>query len=40
MKPPVKYRDANGNAWYGRGLTPKWLKAAIADGNTKEVFAV
>lgn len=23
---PILYRDSNGNAWSGRGKTPKWLK--------------
>ena len=29
-KVAVKYRDGAGNAWSGRGLQPKWLKAALA----------
>jgi DNA-binding protein H-NS len=38
---PAKYRDvANGNAWSGRGLQPKWLKAALASGRKLSDFAV
>lgn len=36
----AKYRGPNGEAWSGRGLTPKWLAALIAQGQTKESFAV
>jgi DNA-binding protein H-NS len=36
----AKYRGPNGEAWSGRGLTPKWLTALIAQGQTKESFAV
>ena len=40
-KVAAKYRDTNsGNAWSGRGLQPKWLKAALADGRKIEEFAV
>lgn len=40
-KVPVKYRDeATGNTWSGRGLQPKWLKAALADGRSLSDFAV
>jgi len=44
-KPPVKkvapkYRDASGNTWSGRGLQPKWLRAAVAAGAPLETFAV
>lgn len=39
-KPPAKvapkYRDpATGSTWSGRGLQPKWLRAALADGKKK-----
>lgn len=37
---PVKYRDASGNSWSGRGLKPKWLSAALAGGKQLEDFAV
>ncbi|MFZ5525899.1 MAG: H-NS family nucleoid-associated regulatory protein [Pseudomonadota bacterium] len=36
-----KYRDpATGNTWTGRGLQPKWLKAAQAEGKKLEDFAI
>ena len=40
-KVAAKYRDAaTGDAWSGRGLQPKWLKAALASGRKLEDFAV
>lgn len=41
-RPPVeaKYRSPNGEEWSGRGLMPRWLSAMIADGRTKEEFAI
>jgi DNA-binding protein H-NS len=39
-KPPVKYRDAKGNTWTGRGATPKWLSAYEAEGRKREEFLV
>jgi DNA-binding protein H-NS len=44
--PPVrkvaaKYRDkASGQTWSGRGLQPRWLKAAIESGKKLSDFAV
>lgn len=36
-----KFRnEATGETWSGRGLQPKWLKAALADGRRIEEFAV
>lgn len=35
-----KYRGPNGETWSGRGLTPKWLAALIAQGQPKESFAI
>jgi DNA-binding protein H-NS len=36
----VKYRNAaTGDTWSGRGLQPKWLKAALAAGRKIEDFA-
>lgn len=36
-----KFRDAvTGDTWSGRGLQPKWLKAALASGRKIEDFAV
>ncbi len=40
-KVAAKYRDpATGDAWSGRGLQPKWLKAALASGRSLSDFAV
>ena len=39
-KLPAKYRDGAGNEWSGRGLQPRWLKAAIANGATAESFII
>jgi DNA-binding protein H-NS len=36
----AKYRGPNGEAWSGRGLTPRWLATLIAQGQTKEAFAI
>lgn len=37
---PVKYRGPNGETWSGRGLMPRWLAAFVAQGQSKESFAV
>lgn len=40
-KVPAKYRDpATGQTWSGRGLHPKWLKAALAGGARLADFAI
>ncbi|PTT91016.1 histone family protein nucleoid-structuring protein H-NS [Pelomonas sp. HMWF004] len=40
-KVAAKYRNqATGETWSGRGLQPKWLKAAVAGGAKIEDFAV
>jgi len=40
-KVAAKYRDAaTGDTWSGRGLQPKWLKAALASGKKIDDFAV
>lgn len=40
-KVAAKYRNAaTGETWSGRGLQPKWLKAALASGKTLADFAV
>lgn len=40
-KVAVKYRNqATGETWSGRGLQPKWLKAAIGAGAKLEDFHV
>lgn len=36
----AKYRGPNGETWSGRGLTPRWLAALVAEGKTKEEFAI
>jgi DNA-binding protein H-NS len=36
-----KYRDpATGDTWSGRGLQPKWLRAALAGGKKLTDFAL
>lgn len=39
-KAAVKYRDAAGNTWSGRGLQPRWLREALATGKSLQDFAV
>lgn len=39
-KAAVKYRDAAGNTWSGRGLQPRWLKEALSSGKSLADFAV
>ena len=40
-KVAAKYRNAaTGDSWSGRGLQPKWLKAALASGRKIGDFAV
>lgn len=36
----AKYRGPQGETWSGRGLMPRWLAALVAQGRTKEEFAV
>jgi DNA-binding protein H-NS len=36
----AKYRGPNGETWSGRGLTPRWLAALVAQGKPKESFAI
>jgi DNA-binding protein H-NS len=36
----AKYRGPNGETWSGRGLTPKWLAALIAEGKAKDEFLI
>ena len=35
-----KFRGPNGETWSGRGLMPRWLTALVAQGKTREEFAV
>ena len=37
---PAKFRGPNGETWSGRGLTPRWLTALVAQGQAKESFAI
>jgi DNA-binding protein H-NS len=40
-KVAAKYRNAStGESWSGRGLQPRWLKAALASGRKITDFAV
>jgi DNA-binding protein H-NS len=40
-KVAAKFRNAaTGDSWSGRGLQPKWLKAALASGRKLQDFAV
>lgn len=41
-KNPVapKYRGANGETWTGRGRTPSWVTAAIAEGSRITDFLI
>ncbi len=40
-KVAAKYRNAaTGDTWSGRGLQPKWLRAALASGKQLSDFAV
>ena len=40
-KVAAKYRNtATGESWSGRGLQPRWLKAALATGRKLSEFAV
>lgn len=40
-KVAAKYRDAqSGDTWSGRGLQPRWLKAALASGKKLSDFAL
>jgi DNA-binding protein H-NS len=40
-KVAAKYRNAStGDSWSGRGLQPRWLKAALASGRKLSDFAV
>ncbi|MBC8058969.1 MAG: H-NS histone family protein [Rhizobiales bacterium] len=40
-KVAAKYRDsATGNTWSGRGLQPRWLKAALGSGRKLSDFTI
>jgi len=36
----AKYRGPEGQAWSGRGLTPRWLKSLTEQGRAKEEFLI
>ena len=36
----AKYKGPEGQAWSGRGLTPRWLKTLLDGGQTKEEFLI
>ena len=36
----AKYKGPNGETWSGRGLTPRWMTALVAQGRSKEEFAI
>jgi DNA-binding protein H-NS len=39
-KVAVKYRDAKGNTWTGRGRTPIWIADAEKAGNKREEYLI
>ena len=40
-KVPAKYRNSStGETWSGRGLQPRWLKAALAAGRKLDEFTL
>jgi len=40
-KAPIKYRHPQtGESWSGRGLQPRWLRAAIVSGAKLEDFSI
>ena len=36
----AKVRGPLGETWSGRGLMPRWLSALVAQGRTREEFAI
>lgn len=40
IKVEPKFKGPNGESWSGRGMMPKWLSSLVAQGRTKEEFAV
>lgn len=36
----AKFKGPNGETWSGRGLTPRWLSALVAQGRAKDEFAI
>ena len=37
-RPAAKYNGPNGEAWSGRGRTPRWLRALEAEGRDRREF--
>ncbi|WP_240987860.1 H-NS family nucleoid-associated regulatory protein [Cupriavidus taiwanensis] len=37
---PVRYRDAEGHSWDGRGDRPEWLQRAVNAGQSPDHFRV
>jgi DNA-binding protein H-NS len=37
---PAKYRGPKGEAWSGRGLTPRWLVALEKAGKKRETYLI
>ena len=37
-RPAAKYKGPNGEAWSGRGRTPRWLRALEAEGRDRREF--
>lgn len=35
-----KYRGPSGETWSGRGLMPRWMRALVEQGQTKESFLI
>jgi DNA-binding protein H-NS len=40
QKVAVKYRDATGNTWTGRGKTPRWMVDAEKAGKKREEYLI
>jgi DNA-binding protein H-NS len=40
VKVAARYRGPEGDTWSGRGLTPRWLKAQLDSGKSKEDFLI
>ena len=36
----AKYRGPGGESWSGRGLMPRWMRALVEQGQTKESFLI
>jgi DNA-binding protein H-NS len=36
----AKFSGPNGETWSGRGLMPRWLTALVAQGHSREEFAI